>query len=291
MNKETENDCFTGLNKIFMLLFIPILVGYIIFEVQKIDTIRIKKMESFEIVIDSFNEISKKAFSDNAVSGLNFIYNTLILGIDNIDKSKENNELNKTILDLKFTKLKMDLIVSIKQLEVENGVLFTKIQHHENLLKSYYGYSQNDNILSISKMLWIIEKNNEMRRKINQSLFDIIEEIKPLLFKQTTINNIEEAKEIEKNIKDKIENWISNQDEIFKFTQKLNVLFQTESAKLYDNVYSVYSEELNTPIFKLYTDRNKDKFSKIVYSSQSKLINLEIHENNQGNLYFKESEK
>ena len=69
MNKESENDCFTGLNKIFVLLFIPILVGYIIFEVQKIDTIRIKKMESFEIVIDSFNEISKKASLTKRMKG------------------------------------------------------------------------------------------------------------------------------------------------------------------------------------------------------------------------------
>ena len=291
MDKETNKDCFEGLNKIFALLLIPIFVGYIIFEVQKIDTIRIKKMESFEIIIDSFNEISKKAFNDSAISGLNFIYNTLITSIDNIDKSKENDELNKTMVDLKLTKLKMDLIVSIKQLEVENGVLFSKIRFHENLLKSYYGYSENDNILPISKMLWIIEYDNKMKKHINQSLFNIIEEIKPLLFRQVTINSDEEKKEIVRSIKEKIDNWILKQDEVFKFAQKLNILFQTESTKLYDDIYSVYSEELNTPIFKFYTNKNKDKFSKIVYSSQSKVIKLEIHEDNKGNLYFKESKK
>ena len=287
-NENTNKNCFDGFSKLLVIFLIPILVGYIILEIEKIDTIRTKKMESFEIIIDSFNEISRKAFSDNAISGLNYIYNTLLLGIDNIDKSKENNELNKKIIDVKLTKLKMDLAVNIKQLEVENEVLFTKISYHENLLKSYYGYSQNENILPISKMLWIIEHNNNEKKKFNQSLLNIVEEIRPLLFKQITINNIEEAKEVEKIMKEKIEIWMLEQDRTFKITQKLNVLFRNESTKLYNDIYNIYFEELNTPIFKLYTNKNKEKFSKIVYSSKTKIIKLKIFENNNGELYFEE---
>lgn len=291
MNKESEKDCFKGFNKIFVLLLIPIFVGYIIFEVQKIDTIRIKKMESFEIVIDSFNEISKKAFSDNAISAINLIYNTLILTVDSIDITKDNNHLKKSILDLKLEKLKMDQIVSNKQLEVESEILFTKIQHHENLLKSYYGYSINDNILPISKMLWIIQYNNKLKKTVNQSLIDIIEDIKPLLFRQVTINSIEEAKEIQESIKEKVDNWILKQNEIFTITQKLGNLFRKESAKLYDDIYNTHTEELNTPIFGLYTEKNKEKFSKIVYSTKNKDIRLQVLEDNNGDFYFKEFKK
>ena len=288
IDKNTNKDCFEGFSKILVIFLIPIFIGYIILEIEKIDTIRTKKMESFEIIIDSFNEISKKAFSNNAISGLNYVYNTLLLGIDNTDKFNENSELNRSIIDVKLAKLKIDLTLNMKQLEVDNEVLFTKISYHENLLKSYYGYSKNENILPISKMLWIIEYNNNEKKKFNQSLFNIVEEIKPLLFKQLTINNIEDAKKIEKIMKEKIDNWILEQDRAFKITQKLNVLYSKESAKLYNDIYNIYFEELNTPIFKLYTDKNREKFSKIVYSPKNKIIKLKIFENENNEFYFEE---
>ncbi len=297
MNKNIDKDCFEGFSKIVILFLIPILVGYIIFEIEKIDTIRTKKMESFEIIIDSFNEISKKSYHSNLESGINFIYDIFLLSQDMaLSKQKQideiNNYLSKGILELKFEKLKYDRIADKKNLEIEVKTLITKIKHHENLLKSYYGYSINDDILSISKMLSIIETNQEKKEQINEDLLKIIEkDIKPILFKTIDVHSIEEAKKIEKDIEQKINSWVSRQENILNLTQKLKDLYQKESAKLYEDIYSIYSDELNTSIFKLYTEKNKEKFSKIVYSIKNKDIRLEVLEDNNGDFYFKELKK
>lgn len=286
MSLKEQSDCFNGFSKIIILFLIPIIVGYIIIEIEKIDSIRTKKMESFEIIIDSFNEISKKAFSDESMSEINLIYNTMILSVDNTEISKGNDILKKSALKLKLDKLKLDRIISYKQLEVEKDTLFSKIQHHENLLKGYYGYSINDNILPISKMLSIIKYNSEQKEKLNQSLLNILEEIEPLLFRQVTMNNEEELTKIVNIIKQKVDNWMLENNKIFETSQKLNILFKKESVKLYEDIYNTYMEELRTSLFKLYTNKNKENFSQIIYSQKNEIIKLEVLENDNGEFYF-----
>lgn len=287
MSLKEQPDCFNGFGRIVILFLIPILVGYIIIEIEKIDSIRTKKMESFEIIIDSFNEISKKAFSDKSMSEINLIYNIMILSVDNTEILKGNDILKKSALKLKLDKLKLDRIISYKQLEVEMDTLFLKIQHHENLLKGYYGYSINDNVLPISKMLWIIKYNREQKEKLNQSLLNILGEIEPLLFRQVTMNNEEET-EIVNIIKQKVDNWMLENNKIFEIEQKLNILFRKESVKLYEDIYNTYMEELKTALFKLYTNKNKENFSKIIYSQKNQIIKLEVLENDNGEFYFEE---
>lgn len=46
------------------------------------DTIRAKKMESFEIIFNSFNDISQKTFAEDKISLLNFIYNVVLTHLD-----------------------------------------------------------------------------------------------------------------------------------------------------------------------------------------------------------------
>lgn len=53
--------------------------------------------------------------------------------------------------------MKVDKEIKDKKLEVEVEILVNKIHHHENLLKSYYGYSRDDVILPIFKMLLILK--------------------------------------------------------------------------------------------------------------------------------------
>ncbi len=290
---EKKPNCFDGFGKLIILFLIPILVGYIIFEVEKIDTIRTKKMESFEIIIDSFNQISNISYNKDLSSVMDIIYNTFLLNEDVLLKQKQfdkiTNYLYKDILELKFEKLKFDRILYIKSIEIEVDTLITRIKYHENLLKGYYGYSMNDSILSISKMLAIIESNKIIKEKLNEELLNILEkDLKPLVFKTIDVKSIEEAQEIVKNIQQKISDWEYKSRKIYEEIIALKDLYQKESDNLYENIYFTYIEELNTSIFKLYTDKNKDMFSKIVNSSQNNIIKLQISKSDTGELYFEE---
>ncbi|MFY4763886.1 hypothetical protein ACOTWG_04095 [Aliarcobacter butzleri] len=199
------------------------------------------------------------------------------------------NYLYKDILELKFQKLKFDRIVYIKGIETEVDTLITRIKYHENLLKGYYGYSMDDSILSISKMLAVIKSDKIIKEKLNEELLNILEkDIKPLIFKTVDVKSIEEAKDIIKNLQQRISDWEYKNIEISKKIVELRDLYQKESDKLYENIYFTYLEELNTSIFKLYTDKNKDKFSKIVNSSQDNIIKLQISKSDTGELYFEE---
>ncbi len=293
LSNEKKTNCFDGFGKLIILFLIPILVGYIIFEVEKIDTIRTKKMESFEIIIDSFNKISNISYNKDLSSVMDIIYNTFLLNEDVLLKQKQFDEianyLYKDILELKFQKLKFDRIVYIKGIETEVDTLITRIKYHENLLKGYYGYSMDDSILSISKMLAVIKSDKIIKEKLNEELLNILEkDIKPLIFKTVDVKSIEEAKDIIKNLQQRISDWEYKNIEISKKIVELRDLYQKESDKLYENIYFTYLEELNTSIFKLYTDKNKDKFSKIVNSSQDNIIKLQISKSDTGELYFEE---
>lgn len=63
---------------ILIALFIAIFGGYIIFEIQKWDSVRIKKIESFEKIVESFNEISKMKFNNNSIALMSYLYNSMI---------------------------------------------------------------------------------------------------------------------------------------------------------------------------------------------------------------------
>ena len=260
---DKDKDCFNGLIKILIFILIPIFVGYIIFEIEKMDTIRAKKMESFEIIFNNFNDISQRTFAEDKISLLNFIYNTVLI---NLDFNKGNTDFLETqILELKINQLKVDKEIKDKKLELEIEILVNKIHHHENLLKSYYGYSRDDVILPILKMLWIIDYSKQLDKNINNSLMNIVEEIRTSLLTRNDKIDIKEAKKIVEEIAQKINNWLLNNKEILITKEKLNILFKEESFKLSEHIYNAHTQELNTPLFKLYLNKNKKTTSNLIY--------------------------
>jgi hypothetical protein len=216
---DKDKDCFNGLMKIVIFILIPIFVGYIIFEIEKMDTIRAKKMESFEIIFNSFNDISQKTFAEDKISLLNFIYNVVLTHLD--FKEVNDDYLGTQLLELKIDKLKVDKEIKDKKLEVEVEILVNKIHHHENLLKSYYGYSRDDVILPIFKMLLILDYSKQLDKNINTSYMNIIEEIRILLLARNNKIDIKEAEKTVEEIKQKIHHWALNNNEILITKQNL----------------------------------------------------------------------
>ena len=91
-----------------------------------------------------------------------------------------------------------------------------------------------------------------------------------ITFNGLLINNIQiefkrniygEIEETEEEIKQKIHHWALNNNEILITKQNLNILFKEESFKLSEHIYNAHSQELNTPLFKLYLDKNKKTIS------------------------------
>lgn len=114
-------------------------------------------------------------------------------------------------------------------------------------------------------MLLILDYSKQLDKNINTSYMNIIEEIRILLLARNNKIDIKEAEKTVEEIKQKIHHWALNNNEILITKQNLNILFKEESFKLSEHIYNAHSQELNTPLFKLYLDKNKKTISKLIY--------------------------
>lgn len=123
-------------NLIGIPLLISLLGGYIIFEIQKWDSIRTKKIECFENIVSSINELSKTRYDEKSLAPISLIYN---FNFEVLNLLKSKDELDKDISRLKLSQIRQNYINSLKQDEIQKKVLIESIKRQEILLKIYYG--------------------------------------------------------------------------------------------------------------------------------------------------------
>lgn len=245
---------------------------------------RIKKIESFEKIVESFNEISKMKFNNNSIALMSYLYNSMI-EIHTMLPSK-STYLEKKILDLKIKKLKLDYVQQTKEHEVKVESLIQTIHHHENLLKIYYGYSLNARILPIAKMLAILKFNQQLKIDLDNEFSNTINRFLEVIV-QEKIEDMDEAKLLEEKIKSDLNQFILTLQSNLEVSKKLHELFREESIKLTDSIYENYTNELNTPIYKSLIYFKKNEFSTIVYDGD-KNLNYQILEDSNKKYILKE---
>lgn len=280
--KSNRNPNHTTLS-ILIALFITIFGGYIIFEVQKLDSIRIKKIESFEHIVESFNEISKMKFNNNSTALMSYLYNSIIE--INTKLPSKSTSLEQKVLELKIQKLKLDYIQQTKEQETKVQSLIQSIHHHENLLKIYYGYSLDARILPIAKMLAILKLNQKLKTDLDNEFANTMSRFLEVIV-HNQIAEIDEAKKIEETIKNMLNQFIVKLQSNLELSIKLHELFSEESRKLTDSIYSNYINELNTPIYKSFIYFKKNEFSSIIYDDKENL-NYQLTEDSNGKYIFK----
>lgn len=257
-------------NQIFRnLIVIPLLVsifgGYIIFEIQKWDTIRSKKIECFENIIQNFNTISQIAFDDNAFAPITLLYN---FNFEVANLLKSENALDKNISMDKISKMKLDYQKSVKQEEVQKKVLIQSIKREEILLKLYYGYSMKSRIIPLDNMITSIEVGQQAKKRLDDKLLQAFEEgmqfTNNIINKENNISNEEKYKKIKNFMNEKLSYIESEYANELKKANDGTRIRKEEAQKYIIATYNSFIDELNTPFYRFLNNMSRKKFSLIV---------------------------
>jgi len=258
-------------NLIGIPLLISLLGGYIIFEIQKWDSIRTKKIECFESIVSSINELSKTRYDEKSLAPITLIYN---FNFEVLNLLKSKDELDKDISRLKLSQIRQNYINSLKQDEIQKKVLIESIKRQEILLKIYYGYSVENSILPLGKIISTLESNQRIKKKLDEKLIKIYDKTLAEILKLEPTPN--KQKVIEQVINQSFNEIIEQYIDEMKQNEDTMVLFNEEANKFIDVTYSVFIAELNTPLFKLINKFSRKEFSKIVYDKNVSDLKFEI---------------
>ncbi len=243
---------------VFVPIFISVLAGLVVFYVQRQDLITHKKMESFEYIISQFNALSSKKY--DKLEKINFVYNTYLTILDNY-KEKSNE-----YIAMKIDNFKLREIAREKKSYIDTKIIINNIRIHSNLLKIYYGFTIDDTILPIEKMIAVIEINLEMEKTFNTKLYSLMEEVKESFLRNRLKLHIEK---ISKEFNRKIEQLLKeeNTKETLKKIEDLNILYLDEFNIFQNVIYKTYEKEFDFFNF----INSKNEFNSIITTHKDNL--------------------
>jgi hypothetical protein len=252
---------------ILLPIFISIIAGLVIFYIQRQDLITSKKMESFEYLIAQFNTLSSNKYEK--IESINFMYSAYLNILDNY-KNK-----NYEYMKMNFDNLKLKTIAKEETRKIQTKVIINNIRIHSNLLKIYYGFSVDDTILPIEKMIAIVEFNMKIEEEYNTRLYLIMDQVEEFYSQKPSQQQIEKFND---KFNQEVHQWIAGEEAMktLNILSDLNKLYLNEFNTFQNIIYKTYEKEFDFFNF----GNSKNEFYSIVANPTNSLqFNIVLDKN------------
>lgn len=252
---------------ILLPIFISIIAGLVIFYIQRQDLITSKKMESFEYLIAQFNTLSSNKYEK--IESINFMYSSYLNILDNY-KNK-----NYEYMKMNFDNLKLKTIAKEETRKIQTKVIINNIRIHSNLLKIYYGFSVDDTILPIEKMIAIVEFNMKIEEEYNTRLYLIMDQVEEFYSQKPSQQQIEKFND---KFNQEVHQWIAGEEAMktLNILSDLNKLYLNEFNTFQNIIYKTYEKEFDFFNF----GNSKNEFYSIVANPTNSLqFNIVLDKN------------
>jgi hypothetical protein len=252
---------------ILLPIFISIIAGLVIFYIQRQDLITSKKMESFEYLIAQFNTLSSNKYEK--IESINFMYSAYLNILDNY-KNK-----NYEYMKMNFDNLKLKTIAKEETRKIQTKVIINNIRIHSNLLKIYYGFSVDDTIFPIEKMIAIVEFNMKIEEEYNTRLYLIMDQVEEFYLQKPSQQQIEKFND---KFNQEVHQWIAGEEAMktLNILSDLNKLYLNEFNTFQNIIYKTYEKEFDFFNF----GNSKNEFYSIVANPTNSLqFNIVLDKN------------